>query len=108
MLVIRAQFGKTPESTREQQLVFEKNHNYLNVSHSFVQSQEYLLILLIFKGHILANPICNYSCDWKKFLGTHKFCLPTLQKRIRILLNVCSFVDHWHSICYGFCVVPSL
>ena len=57
------------------------NHSYLSASHSFVQSQKYLLIFLISKGHIMANPLYNYSCDWKKLLGTHKFCLPTLRKK---------------------------
>lgn len=59
MLVIHTQFGKTSESTLEQQLVFKKNHNCLRVSHSFVQSQEYLLIFLIFKGYTFANLICT-------------------------------------------------
>lgn len=55
MFVIHAQFGKAYESILEQQLILKKNHSYLSVSHSFVQSQEYLLIFFIFKGHILEN-----------------------------------------------------
>lgn len=57
MLVIHVKFGKTSETTLEQQTVFKRNHNCLNVSHSFVQFQDYLLIFLIFKSRILVNLI---------------------------------------------------